>query len=56
MLLKELDSAFIMPSQETVKSMIYEAFDYTLPQLKNLIKNETISVSLTLDLWTSKSR
>lgn len=45
-----------MPSQETIRSMIYDAFDYTLPQLKALIKNEAISASLTLDLWTSRSR
>jgi hypothetical protein len=45
-----------MPSQETIRSMIYEAFNHTFPQLKTLIKNEAISVSLTLDLWTSRSR
>jgi hypothetical protein len=45
-----------MPSQETIRSMIYDAFDHTLPQLKALIKNEAISASLTLDLWTSRSR
>ena len=55
-LLNELDSAFIIPSQETIRGMIHEAFNYTLPQLKNLIKNEATSVSLSLDLWTSRSR
>jgi hypothetical protein len=35
--------------------MIYDTFDHTLPQLKALIKNEAISASLTLDLWTSRS-
>lgn len=55
-LLNELDPAFIMPCQETIRKMIHEAFNYTLPQLKNLIKNEATSVSLTLDLWTSRSR
>src|SRR2546430_11831825 len=39
-LLNELDPAFIMPSQETIRGMIHEAFNYTLPQLKDLIKNE----------------
>ena len=55
-LLNELDPAFIMPSQETIRGMIHEAFNYTLPQLKDLIKNEATSMSLTLDLWTSRSR
>ena len=55
-LFKELDSAFIMPCQETITNMIHEAFNHTLPQLKTLIENEATSVSLTLDLWTSRSR
>jgi len=45
-----------MPSQETVRSMIHEAFNHTLPQLKAIIKDEATSVSLTLDLWTSRNR
>lgn len=56
MFLNELNPSFIIPSQETVKNIIHEAFNYTLPQLKALIKDEAISVSLTMDLWTSKSR
>jgi hypothetical protein len=55
-LFKELDPAFVMPCQKTIRSIIHDAFDYTLPQLKTLIKNEAVSVSLTLDLWTSRSR
>ena len=55
-LFKELDPAFIMPCQETITNMIHEGFKHTLPQLKALIENEATSVSLTLDLWTSRSR
>lgn len=55
-LFKELDPGFIMPCQKTIRNMIDDAFDYTSPQLKSLMKNEATSVSLTLDLWTSKSR
>jgi hypothetical protein len=55
-LFKELDPRFIMPCQKTIRNMIDDAFDYTLPQLKTLMKNEATSASLTLDLWTSKSR
>ena len=45
-----------MPSQETIRIMICEAYNNTLPQLKTLIKNEATSISLTLDLWTSRSK
>ncbi|GET02276.1 zinc finger BED domain-containing protein 1-like [Rhizophagus clarus] len=55
-LFKELDPAFVVPSQETIRNMIYETFNYTLPKLKTLIKNEAISISLTLDLWTSRNK
>ncbi|GES85923.1 zinc finger BED domain-containing protein 1-like [Rhizophagus clarus] len=56
MLFKELDPGFIMPCQKSIRNIIDDAFDYTSPQLKTLMKNEATSVSLTLDLWTSKSR
>ena len=36
--------------------MIHKAFNHTLLQLKTLMKNEATSISLTLDLWTSRSR
>ncbi|GBB97441.1 hypothetical protein RclHR1_29990001 [Rhizophagus clarus] len=54
MLFKELDPGFIMPCQKSIRNIIDDAFDYTSPQLKTLMKNEATSVSLTLDLWTSK--
>jgi hypothetical protein len=43
-----------MPSPETVKSIIYMAYNFSFLQLQQLIK-ETISISLTMDLWTSRS-
>ena len=55
-LLNELDPAFIMPSQETIRIMIQKAFKYTLPQLKDLVKNNATSISSTLDLWTSRNK
>jgi hypothetical protein len=46
----ELDSAFIMPSQETVKKIIYDAFNYSFPQLKQLLLMNAAFISLTMDL------
>lgn len=51
----ELDSAFTMPCPETVKNIIYEAFNYSFPQLKNMLAQTTF-VSLTMDLWTARNR
>jgi hypothetical protein len=52
----ELDPAFTMPCQETVKNIIYEAFNYSFPQLKEILLTQTTSVSLTMDLWTARNR
>jgi hypothetical protein len=52
----ELDSAFIMPSQETVKKIIYDAFNYSFPQLKQLLLMNAAFISLTMDLWTARNR
>ena len=52
----ELDPAFTMPCQETVKNIIYKAFDYSFPQLKEMLSTQATSVSLTMDLWTARNR
>jgi hypothetical protein len=52
----ELDPAFTMPCVETVKKVIYEAYNYSFPKLKNMLSIETTSVSLTMDLWTARNR
>lgn len=46
----ELDSAFIMPSQETVKKIIYDAFNYSFSQLKQLLLMNAAFISLTMNL------
>lgn len=51
----ELDPAFTMPCPETVKNIIYEAFDYSFPQLKNML-TQIPFVSLTIDLWTARNQ
>ena len=44
-----------MPCEETVKKLIYTAYEYSLPILKEKLINEAISVSLCIDLWTARS-
>ncbi|CAG8466542.1 10225_t:CDS:2 [Dentiscutata heterogama] len=45
-----------MPCEETVKKIIYTAYKYSLPILKEKLINEAISVSLCIDLWIARSR
>ena len=54
--LNELDSAFSMPCEETIRNIIYSAYDYSFPKLKQLIQTQATSISLTMDLWTARSR
>ena len=51
----KLDPAFVMPSQETVNSIIYTTYNSSFPQLQQLIKNEATSISLAIDLWTARN-
>ena len=52
----ELDPAFTMPCSETVKKIIYEAYNYSFPQLKEMLLTQATFVSLTMDLWTARNR
>ena len=52
----ELDPAFTMPCSETVKNIIYEAFNYFFPQLKQILSTQATFVSLTMDLWTARNQ
>jgi hypothetical protein len=45
-----------MPCPETVKKIIYEAYNYSLPQLKEILLTQATSISLTMDLWTARNR
>ena len=55
-LIFQLEPAFILPCSETVKDIIYAAFNFSFSNLQQVIKSQAKSVSLTLDLWTSRSR
>jgi hypothetical protein len=52
----ELDPAFTMPCPETVKKIIFEAFNYSFPKLKEMLSTQATFVSLTMDLWTARNR
>ena len=51
----ELNLAFMIPYSETVKKIVYNAFSYSFPQLKNML-TQVAFVSLTMDLWTACNR
>ena len=55
-LIKELDPAFVIPDTKLIKQIIYKAYDYTLPCIKEILNKNAISVSLTTDMWTARNR
>ncbi|GBB85276.1 hypothetical protein RclHR1_11830007 [Rhizophagus clarus] len=52
----KLNPNFIMPSQETLNSIIHESYNSSFLQLHQFIKNEATSISLAVDIWTAKNR
>jgi hypothetical protein len=54
-LINELDSGFIMPDEKGIKKVIADTYNTTMPALIEKIRVESKSVSLTTDMWTSKS-
>ena len=54
-LISELDPAFIMPDEKGIKKIIFSAYNFTLPTLIEKIKVDAKSISLTTDMWTSRS-
>jgi hypothetical protein len=51
-----LDPAFTMPCEETIKKIVYDAYNHSFPQLKEMLSTQATSVSLTTDLWTARNR
>ena len=54
-LISELDSGFIMPDEKGIKKVIADTYNSTMPALIEKIRVESKSVSLTTDMWTSRS-
>src|SRR5688572_12608542 len=51
----QLDPAFIIPYTETIKAIIYTAFDFSFLKLQQIIEDQAKSVSLILNLWTARN-
>jgi hypothetical protein len=54
--INKLDLRFKIPDVKMVKQLIHKAYNYTVPLLKEDLKNNAIKVSLTMDLWTAYNR
>lgn len=55
-LIKGLDSRFTIPDVKLVKQIIHKAYNNTLPLIQEFLKNNSISVCLTTDMWTARNR
>jgi hypothetical protein len=54
--IKDLDPAFTIPGTKLVKQIIHKSYNYTFPTIQEFVKKNSISVCLTLDMWTGKNR
>jgi len=54
-LINELDSGFIMPDEKGIKKVIADTYNSIMPALIEKIRVKSKSVSLTTDMWTSRS-
>ena len=54
--IKELDPAFNIPDVRLIKTTIQEAYNYTYPLIQKFVNDNSISISLTTDMWTARNR
>ena len=54
--IKELDPAFNIPDVRLIKTTIQEAYNYTYPLIQKFVSDNSISISLTTDMWTARNR
>jgi hypothetical protein len=54
--IKELDPAFIVPDVKLIKQIIHQSYNNMLPLVKEFLNDNSISVSLTTDMWTGQNR
>ena len=52
----ELDPFYELPSDKKVKELLVDGYDYCKKEIGRLFEQGITSCSLTLDLWTSRSR
>ncbi|CAG8708965.1 1463_t:CDS:2 [Dentiscutata erythropus] len=53
-LLHSLDLNFSIPCNKTVKTTVSKAFSWSKQQLTNIIANDSVTVSIIMDFWTSR--
>jgi|GEM_PF-1403063 len=55
LLLKSFDSRFKMPCVSTIKTIIFDTYTLATKQIIDLISKTSDTVSLTLDIWSSRA-
>jgi hypothetical protein len=53
---EELDPFYELPSDKKVKALLVDGYNYCKQEISHLFEQGVASCSLTLDLWTSRSR
>jgi hypothetical protein len=53
---KELNPSYELPSDKKIKKLLIKSYNYCKQKIVHLFEKNIISCSLTLDLWTSRSR
>ncbi len=51
-----MDPAFKVPDVKSVKQIIQDSYNRTLPLVQKFVEDNAISVSLTTDMWTGRNR
>lgn len=55
-LLLTCEPGYKIPCEKTIKEVFHSAYMWSKEQLQSLLKSTAITVHLTTDLWTAKSR
>jgi hypothetical protein len=50
------EPGYKIPCNKSIKNILYSAYTWSKEQLQSLLKSTAVTVHLTTDLWTSKSR
>jgi hypothetical protein len=52
----QFDPSFVVPGEQKIKTMIVKSYQYNYENLKNILKETAITVSLTTNLWSSRAK
>ncbi|RGB23002.1 hypothetical protein C1646_775154 [Rhizophagus diaphanus] len=53
---KRFDPSFVVPGKQKIKTMIVKSYQYNYENLKNILKETAITVSLTTNLWSNRTK